>query len=78
MIDPLVIAVAEADRLLALDDLDPIEDAAPDVAGPFEAVRSVAGDQNCVLTWLEVLPEPVVSRFPRSERPIVGTLTSAV
>ena len=47
MVDPLVIAVAEADRLLVLDDLDPIEDAAPDIAGSFEAVRSVAGDQNC-------------------------------
>ena len=64
-----MIAVAEADRLLVLNDLDPIEDAAPDVAGSLEAVGSVAGNQNCLLAWLEALPETVVSGLAQERAP---------
>ena len=45
-VQPRVVAVAEADALAVLDQLDPVEDAAADVSRALEGIGAVAGDQE--------------------------------
>ena len=58
--EAFVAAVAKAETVFALDDADAVEDAAPHVAGPFERIESVAGDEDRVPARLESAGERVV------------------
>ena len=63
-----MVAIAEADGVIALDELEAIEDAATDVARALEGVASVAGHQYPVPTRLEALGQIAVLAFPQDAR----------
>ena len=51
---PAVVAVAKADRLLALDQRDPVEDAAAHIARALPRIGAAPGDQHRLLAGLEL------------------------